>query len=65
MTEQIQRLKREVFGRDDIILHTADLARNKHGFERLQDTAIRGEFYARLNELMRTLENRVVACAIK
>ncbi len=64
MTEQIQQLKRDLFGRDDIILHTADISRTKNGFESLKDRAMREQFYIRLNHLMRSLEYQVVACAI-
>lgn len=65
MEATVQAFKQEVFGRTDLILHTADIARNKNGFERLQDATFREHFYVRLNELMQTLEYKVVACAIK
>lgn len=57
--------KREVFGRTDIILHTADIARNKNGFEQLKDAEFRSYFYDRLNSLMLGIPYTVVACAIK
>jgi hypothetical protein len=65
MTERIQQFKRDVFEREDIILHTADIVRNKNGFESLKDNAARERFYTRLNDLMRSLDYQVVACAIK
>ncbi len=65
MTERVKEFKQELFGRDDIILHTADIARNKNGFERMQDPAFRQRFYEKLNTLMRSLDYKVVACAIK
>jgi len=65
MTERMQQFKRELFGRDDLILHTADIARNKNGFEQLRDQGFRQRFYDGLNTLMRELEYQVVACAIK
>lgn len=65
LRERVRQFKLDLFGRDDLYLHTADISRNRAGFERLQDTAFRDEFRARLNELMRTLEYTVVACAIK
>jgi len=64
LTERVNAFKRELFGREDIILHTADIARNKSGFERLKDPAFRQHFYGRLNALMQVLEYKVVACAI-
>jgi hypothetical protein len=61
---RVRAFKRELFGSEDLILHTADIARNKSGFERMQQPAFRQRFYAALNELMRTLDYKVVACAI-
>lgn len=65
MTEAVRDFKRRLFGRDDIILHTADIARNRNGFEAMKNPAVRERFYAELNELMRSLDYKVVACAIR
>ena len=65
LTPRLAELKRQLFGREDIVLHTADITRNRNGFERLKDAGFRTEFYAQLNSLMRELEYRVVACAIR
>ncbi|MGH2370028.1 MAG: DUF3800 domain-containing protein [Chloroflexota bacterium] len=65
MTERVRQFKQDLFGRTDLILHTADITRARNGFERLLEPAFRQEFYARLNELMRVLEYSVVACAIR
>ena len=65
MTEAVRDFKRRLFGRDDIILHTADITRNRNGFEAMKNTAFRERFYAELNELMRSLDYQVVACAIR
>lgn len=65
LTEAVQAFKRRLFGRDDLILHTADITRNRNGFEQLQDTAFRQRFYHELNDLMRNLEYMVVACVIR
>lgn len=62
---RIQQLKRRFFDRDDLILHTADIIRARNGFEALKDNALRAEFYVELNGLMRELEYKVVACAIR
>jgi len=64
MTAQLREFKKRLFGREDIVLHTADLTRNRTGFERLKDTAFRTQFYHELNQLMRELEYQVVACVI-
>ena len=61
----LRRFKLDLFGRDDLILHTADIARNRNGFEQLVDARFRDRFYQRLNTLMAELEYQVVACAIR
>jgi len=61
----VSDFKFRLFGRDDMILHTSDITRNRNGFERLKETAFRGRFYRELNELMRSLDYRVVACVIR
>jgi hypothetical protein len=65
MTERVRRFKRDMFGRENLVLHTADITRNKNGFERLKEPAFRARFYTALNELMFSLEYKVVACAIR
>lgn len=65
MTERVNEFKRRLLGRDDIVLHTADICRTRKGFESLKDPAFREHFYTELNTLMRSLEYMVVACAIK
>ena len=37
LNEKVDEFKLEVFGTKDIILHTADITRNKNGFERLKE----------------------------
>lgn len=65
LTQLFDAFKQEVFGNTDIVLHTADLSRNRKGFEALQDAAIRAAFYDKMNTLMKSLEYRVIACAIR
>lgn len=65
LTPRLSDFKRELFGNDDLILHTADITRNRNGFERLKDSGFRIAFYDRLNALMRELDYSVVACAIR
>lgn len=62
---RIREFKRDLFGRDDIVLHTADITHNRNGFERLVEPVFRTRFYTELNLLMRELEYKVVACAIR
>ena len=63
LTEAFNDFKSRMFGRTDIVLHTADIVRNRNGFERLQDVDFRVQFYNELNSLMRELPYEAVACA--
>lgn len=65
MTDRLRQFKRDLFGRDDFVLHTADITRNRGIFECVKDREFRERFYVALNDLMRTLEYKVVACAIR
>lgn len=65
LTEALDRFKRDLFGRTDIVLHTADIARNRNGFEPLKDAILRARFYQQLNDLIARLDFTVVACAIR
>jgi hypothetical protein len=60
----VHAFKREVIGDDGVVLHTADMARNRRGFEGLADPTARRRFYAMLNSLMEALHYSVIACAI-
>lgn len=44
MTEKLNRFKGDLFGDKEVILHTADITRNKNGFERIKDTGFRERF---------------------
>lgn len=59
-----KEMKRELFGTDAIILHTADLTRNKNGFERMKEPAFRQRVYAGLNAVMAELPYQVIGCAV-
>lgn len=63
--QKLATFKQELFGRTDIILHTADITRNQNGFERMKEPEFRQRFYEKLNALMRELQYEVVACVIK
>lgn len=65
LDDRLRELKVRLFGRDDLILHTADIVRQKNGFEALKDARFRAEFYAHLNTLMSQLDYTVVACVGK
>ncbi len=52
------------FSNDNIILHTAEICRNKNKFLCLKDKGFREFFYQELNNLMNRLQYKVVACVI-
>jgi hypothetical protein len=65
ITAAVRQFKNDVFGRDDICLHTSDIVRNRNGFERMKEPEFRARFYRELNALMEGLQFSVVACAIR
>lgn len=65
IAEAVRDFKLRMFGREDIILHTADITRNRNGFERMKDESFRARFFEELNKLMSSLEYKVVACVIR
>ena len=65
MTDAVNDFKSELLGRTDIVLHTADIARKRNGFEPLHDPVRRTRFYLRLNDLMRGMQYSALACAIR
>lgn len=64
LTDALNDFKLRMLGRTDIVLHTADIIRNRNGFERMKDAGFRAEFLDGLNELMRWADYRVVACSV-
>lgn len=65
LVEAFDQFKLNLFRRTDIVLHTADIVRNRNGFERLEDARFRKNFYERVNSLVRVLDYSVIACAIR
>jgi hypothetical protein len=65
MTSELSRYKRELFGRDDFILHTADISRRRGVFQALTNKDLRERFYQETNRFMASMEYLVVACGIK
>jgi hypothetical protein len=62
---RLSEYKIDLFGRDDFILHTADIVRRKGVFQKLTNKTLRERFYVETNRLMHELDYMVVACAIK
>ena len=65
LTDALNEFKEELFGSAEVVLHTADITRNRNGFERMQEADFRNWFYQRLNDLMRRLSYSVVACVVR
>lgn len=65
MTEKVNAFKRELLGTDEVILHTADMVRNRKGFEQMARPELRERFYRKLNVLLAELRFQIVACAIR
>jgi hypothetical protein len=65
MTERLNSFKSELLGNEKLILHTADMVRNRNGFEGLANPSFRAHFYDRLNGLLEGLRYQIVACAIR
>jgi Protein of unknown function (DUF3800) len=61
----LDEFKIRFFGRTDIVLHTADITRNRNGFEQMKETPFREQFYNELNGLMKQLDYTVVACVVR
>ena len=62
---ELDTFKRELFGSEKLVVHTADLTRNRRGFEQLKDAGFRERFYIELNALMSRWDYQVVACAVR
>lgn len=60
-----EKFKLELFNDKNVILHTADIGRNRNGFENLNNSATRNKFIKKLNELMSNLDYKVIACIIR
>ncbi len=65
LDKKVDEFKLDLFGTKEIILHTADISRNKNGFEKLKDRDFRERFFNELNVLMSELEYNIIACVIK
>ena len=65
MKKILDRFKRDIFGREDIILHTSDITRNRNGFESIQNPGFRKRFYDGLERLLEGMSFTVLACVIR
>lgn len=58
-------LKRELFGSEDVIIHTADLTRNRNGFERMKQPAFRHRVHEALNQAVAASRFTAFGCAVR
>ena len=65
MIPSLRHYKKQLFGREDFILHTADIARRRGVFQKLTAEAFRAQFYESTNALMQTLDYQVIACVVE
>ncbi|MGD0921300.1 MAG: DUF3800 domain-containing protein [Terriglobia bacterium] len=64
-TDALNGFKDSLLGRHDIILHTVDFTRNQNGFEQMIDREFRARFFRQLQGLLRDMQFKIVACAIR
>lgn len=62
--QKISKTKKYLFGDKKIIFHTADIYRNRNGFEKLKDKVFREKFYESINKLVESLDFEIVAAAV-
>lgn len=60
-----KKMKESLWGNAEIVLHTADMSRNRNGFERMKEPSFRETVYNTLNRVMSELPYQVLCCAIK
>ncbi len=61
---QWKEMKQELFGNPGIITHTADMSRNRNGFELMKEEDFRKKVYNTLNDLMITMPYMALGCVI-
>lgn len=64
-TAIMNKTKKALFGTKDIIFHTADISRNRNGFEKLVEKEFRETFFNEMNRMMSEIEYTIVAAAVK
>lgn len=62
---RLDQFKLDHFGTKSINLHTADIVRNRNGFERMKEPNFRQDFFIALNQLIEELDFKVIACGIR
>lgn len=61
----INKLKIDIFGNKEIVLHSYDIRKSKGDFKELLNPIKRNEFIERMNKLMSTLEFTIISSCIR
>jgi len=64
-TDALNQFKEQLFGRREIVLHTADFTRNKERFEAMAGHDFRLLFFEELQTSIMALNFKVVACVVR
>ena len=59
---EINSIKREFWGDEDVIFHSREIRKHQKRFVNLNDTAIKNQFYSRINKLLSQKGVYVVVC---
>jgi hypothetical protein len=62
---EMRDFKLRYFGRDDVILHTVEMASGRGTYGFLANPAKRSAFYAEINDLLRQWDYKVVVCVFE
>lgn len=58
-------MKKKLFGSEEVIIHTADLTRNRNGFEKMKNREFREKTYGVLNKTMSELPYQALGCVVR
>lgn len=65
ISEQVQSLKYDFFGTNEVILHSRDIRKCDKAFQILFDLKVKENFYARLNQIMKEGDFQIIAVWIR
>jgi len=64
LAPSLDKLKKDIFGNNKIVLHLAEYTRDGKGYEKLRDKDLRGQFYTGLNKIIKEVEFNLLACIV-
>jgi hypothetical protein len=65
ISEQVQSLKYDFFGTNEVILHSRDIRKCDKAFQILFDLKVKENFYTRLNQIMKEGDFQIIAVGIR